>query len=135
MPKSTFVSKVKKMDLTNKVVGNHWKQMIGITLGDIALNDENLLAIRKFRPDEEVLITIEPLQIDVIEELERIKRDHPTEGAILPLKDVLDAMEEESAISLEDDEEDEEVFEIEVLEEGKEDELKQGEAVLKCFEF
>ena len=135
MPKSTFVSKVKKMDLTNKVVGNHWKQMIGITLGEIALNDENLLAIRKFRPDEEVLITIEPLQIDVIEELERIRRDHPTEGAILPLKDVLGAMEEESTISLEDDEEDEEVFEIEILEEGKEDELKQGEAVLKCFEF
>ena len=135
MPRSTFVSKVKKMDITNKVVGNHWKQMIGITLGEIALNDENLLAIRKFRPDEEVLITIEPLQIDVLEELDRIKRYHPTEGEILPLKDVLGAMEEESTINIEDDEEDEEVFEIEVLEEGKEDQLKEGEAVLRCFEF
>ena len=135
MPRSTFVSKVKKMDITNKVVGNHWKQMIGITLGEIALNDENLLAIRKFRPDEEVLITIEPLQLDVIDELERIKRDHPTEGEILPLKDVLGAMEEESTINIEDEEEDEEVFEIEVLEEGKEDQLKEGEAVLRCFEF
>ncbi|NBG89341.1 hypothetical protein [Isachenkonia alkalipeptolytica] len=138
MPKSQLIAKIKRMDVTNKIQRKHWKQMIGISLGDIALNDENLLAIRKFRPNEEVLVTITPMQQDMAEELERIKRVHPVEG-ILPetegLSDLpanpLDLLTEEE----EEGEEGQELLEITVLEEGEEDTLDPGEEVSKTFEF
>ena len=138
MPKSTFVSKVKKMDITNKVAGNHWKQSIAISLGEIALNDDNLVAIRKFRPDEEVIVTIEPLQRNHFEEMARICREYPTEGEIMGAKGAFRG--ERKNDRREDAEEFYEIVEdegctIEIVEEGKEDDLKEGEVVLRSFEF
>ena len=144
MPKSQLIAKIKRMDVTNKIQRKSWKQMIGITLGEIALNDENLLAIRKFRPNEEVLVTIIPLQRDMAEEMDRIKRANPVEGVIrededlsdLPVssdlpENLLDLLMEESL----EEEEEQELLEITVLEEGEEDALGEGEEVSKSFEF
>ncbi len=144
MPKSQLIAKIKRMDVTNKIQRKSWKQMIGITLGEIALNDENLLAIRKFRPNEEVLVTIIPLQRDMALEMDRIKRANPVEGVIrededlsdLPVssdlpENLLDLLMEESL----EEEEEQELLEITVLEEGEEDALGEGEEVSKSFEF
>ena len=142
MPKSQLVAKIKRMDVTKKIQRKHWKQMIGISLGEIALNDENLLAIRKFRPNEEVLVTITPMQQDMAEELERIKRVHPVEG-ILPETET-EGLSDLPANPLDlltegEDEEDEvggqELVEITLLKEGEEDTLAEGEEVSKTFEF
>jgi len=145
MPKSQLIAKIKRMDVTNKIQRKHWKQMIGITLGEIALNDENLLAIRKFRPNEEVLVTITPVQRDMAEEMDRMKRANPVEGVIpegLGLEDLpdnpLDLLVEDEGYmgeGSEDEEETQELLEITVLKEGDEDTLGEGEEVSKSFEF
>lgn len=138
MPKSQLIGKIKRMDVTNKIQRKHWKQMIGISLGDIALNDENLLAIRKFRPNEEVLVTITPMQQDMAEELERIKRVHPVEGILPETEGLSDLPANPLDLLTEEEEEGEggqELLEITVLEEGEEDTLDPGEEVSKTFEF
>ncbi|NBG88645.1 hypothetical protein [Isachenkonia alkalipeptolytica] len=145
MPKSQLVAKIKRMDVTNKIQRKHWKQMIGITLGEIALNDENLLAIRKFRPNEEVLVTITPVQRDMAEEMDRIKKANPVEGVIPEEKRLSDLpenpldllIEEENGRDVEgaQEEEDQELATITVLTEGEEDILGEGEEVSKSFEF
>ena len=145
MPKSQLVAKIKRMDVTNKIQRKHWKQMIGITLGEIALNDENLLAIRKFRPNEEVLVTIAPVQRDMAEEMDRIKKTNPVEGVIREGEGLSDLPDNPLDLLIEDEpytgdgggeeEDTQELLEITVLEEGKEDTLAEGEEVSKSFEF
>jgi len=145
MPKSQLIAKIKRMDVTNKIQRKHWKQMIGITLGEIALNDENLLAIRKFRPNEEVLVTITPVQRDMAEEMDRMKRANPVEGVISEgegLQDLpnnpLDLLVEDEGYVVDGDgegEDDQELIEITVLKDGEEDTLCEGEEVSKSFEF
>ncbi len=81
MPCTNLFAKVKKMDITNKVTADKWSQTITITLSDIELNDENLIAIRKFRPNEEVKVSLQSLQLsmDEIEEREKLKKLYPKE--------------------------------------------------------
>ena len=145
MPKSQLIAKIKRMDVTNKIQRKHWKQMIGITLGEIALNDENLLAIRKFRPNEEVLVTITPVQRDMAEEMDRMKRANPVEGVISEgerLQDLpnnpLDLLVEDEGYVVDGDgegEDDQELIEITVLKDEEDDTLAEGEEVSKSFEF
>ena len=144
MPKSQLIAKIKRMDVTNKIQRKHWKQMIGISLGEIALNDENLLAIRKFRPNEEVLVTITPMQRDMAEELNRIKKAHPVEGIIPDKEGLSDLPDHPLDLLIEDqpyengegeEEEGEELVEVTLLKEGEEDSLGEGEEVSKHFEF
>ncbi len=63
MPKTNVLAKVKKIDIQNRTMGDDWKQSITLTLGDIELTDANLIAIRKFRPNEEVLVNLATLQL------------------------------------------------------------------------
>ncbi|MCC5911661.1 MAG: hypothetical protein JJT76_14645 [Clostridiaceae bacterium] len=63
MPNTEFIAKVKKMDIVNKVTNDNWNQSITIVLSDIELNDENLIAIRKFRPNEEISVSFKTLQL------------------------------------------------------------------------
>ena len=145
MPKSQLVAKIKRMDVTNKIQRKSWKQMIGITLGEIALNDENLLSIRKFRPNEEVLVTITPMQRDMAEEMDLIKKANPVEGMISEAKGLSDLPDNPLDLMMADegymndgnagDDESQELVEITVLEEGEEDMLGEGEEVSKSFEF
>ena len=141
MSKSQLIAKIKRMDVTNKIQRKCWKQMIGITLGEIAMNDENLLAVRKFRPDQEVLVTLSPVMQDMAEERDRIKKANPVEGVIsggeglleLP-NNPLDLLIDED-LCREDEAEDQELLEVTVLEDGEEDPLGEGEEVSKTFEF
>ncbi len=142
MPKSQLVAKIKRMEVTNKVQRKHWKQMIGITLGEIALNDQNLLAIRKFRPNEEVLVTITPIQRNMAEEMDRIKKANPVEGLIVDGEGLselpdnsLDLLIEQELCEEDEATADQELLEITVLEDGEEDRLAEGEEVSKTFEF
>ena len=132
MPKSELIAKIKRMDVTNKIKRNHWRQMIGITLGEIALNDHNLLAIRKFRPNEEVLVTITPLQQDMIDKMQRIKKEHPVEG-ILSGEELSGLPEDPLELMTIEDEE--ELMQVTVITDGEDDSLAEGEEVAKNFEF
>ena len=65
MPKTNVLAKIKKIDILNKVMGADWKQTITLTLGEIELTDANLIAIRKFRPDEEVMVNLSTMQLSL----------------------------------------------------------------------
>lgn len=111
MPKAKFVSKLKKIGLSNKICKDRWQQAINVELGEIALNDENLLALRKFRPDEDIVVTIEAMQVNMLEEISCIKKENPTEGQIqkkeegeeeeIFIEDQEVSLEEEESISVE----------------------------------
>lgn len=91
MPCTMIIAKVKKIDITNKVAAENWSQTITITLSDIELNDENLIAIRKFRPNEEVKVHLQSLQLsmDEITEIENLRKQYPTSGQICPINIIL----------------------------------------------
>ncbi len=65
MPKTNVLVKVKKIDILNKVLGADWKQTITLILEEIELTDANLIAIRKFRPDEEVMVNLSTMQLSM----------------------------------------------------------------------
>ena len=88
MPKTNVLAKVKKIDIQNKVMGEDWKQHITLTLGEIELTDANLIAIRKFRPHEEVMVNLSTLQLS-LGDLEATQRmallDKDTDATPAPL--------------------------------------------------
>ena len=87
MPITNIISKVKKIDIQNKVIGEDWKQTITLTLGEIELKNENLIALRQFRPNEEVLVNLKSLQLslgDIPEEQKGIFLDRDTDVAPVP---------------------------------------------------
>lgn len=140
MPCTNLFAKIKKIDITNKVYGDKWNQAITITLSDIELNDENLIAIRKFRPSEEVKVNLKSLQlsIDEIEEREKLKKLYPKEGVLNSTKPKENSSQKQNTnrqnhdtedLSLEPEDE-EELFHIEY-----DDELTENDTVLKTFNF
>jgi hypothetical protein len=87
MPMTNIISKVKKIDIQNRVTGDDWKQSITLTLGDIELKNENLIAIRQFRPNEEVLVNLKSLQLslgDLPAEKKDVFLDRDTDVAPVP---------------------------------------------------
>ena len=68
MPTTKLIAKIKKIDISNKVTAENWSQSITILLSDIELNDENLIAIRKFRPNEEISVSFETLQLSMLDD-------------------------------------------------------------------
>lgn len=65
MRKADFQSRIKKIEIVNKVLTEGWQQSIRVILGDIELSNENLLELRQFRPNEPVMVTIEPVQMTI----------------------------------------------------------------------
>ena len=91
MPKTNVLAKVKKIDIQYKVMGEDWKQHITLTLGEIELTDANLIAIRKFRPHEEVMVNLSTLQLSLgdLEASQRmalLDKDTDATPAPLPVK-------------------------------------------------
>lgn len=91
MPKTNILAKIKKIDILNKTLGEDWKQTITLVLGEIELTDANLIAIRKFRPNEEVLVNLSTLQLsmDDLPEKEKsalLDKDTDATPAPLPIK-------------------------------------------------
>ncbi|MCC5910656.1 MAG: hypothetical protein JJT76_09495 [Clostridiaceae bacterium] len=93
MPNTEFIAKVKKMDIVNKVTNDNWNQSITIILSDIELNDENLIAIRKFRPNEEISVSFKTLQLsmtdlheeDATEDINAVEVDDEEEEALFEM--------------------------------------------------
>jgi len=134
-----IIAKVKKIDITNKVASENWTQTITITLSDIELNDENLIAIRKFRPNEEVKVHLESLQlsIDEIAEREALRKLYSTSGQICPVNhSSVNGHVEDEDIEDEDieevtmDDEDEDLFDLDY-----DENLPDTDKILKTFDF
>lgn len=133
MPCTMIIAKVKKIDITNKVTAENWSQTITITLSDIELNDENLIAIRKFRPNEDVKVHLEALQLSLeeIAERERLRKLYPTHGEICPVdhstnnETIEESIEE---VTIED--EDEDLFNLDY-----DENIPDTDKILKTFDF
>ena len=134
MPCTMIIAKVKKIDITNKVAAENWTQTITITLSDIELNDENLIAIRKFRPNEEVKVHLESLQLSIeeISERENLRKLYPTSGQICPINHSTDNqnIENEDIEEVTIDDEDEDLFDLDY-----DENLPDTDKILKTFDF
>lgn len=60
--KADFQAHLKKIEIVNKTTGENWFQSIRIILEDIELNDDNLVELRQFRPNELIFTTLESIQ-------------------------------------------------------------------------
>ncbi|MGI6492646.1 MAG: hypothetical protein ACOX0T_09615 [Pelotomaculum sp.] len=67
MRKADFKAKVKKIEIVNRVLTEGWAQSIRIILEDIELTDENLLELKQFKPNEQVLVELSPVQVNLLE--------------------------------------------------------------------
>ncbi|MDV2683992.1 hypothetical protein RYX56_06350 [Alkalihalophilus lindianensis] len=56
---SVLKASIKKIEIVNKTRKDEWDQSVRIILGDIELNNENLISLRRFRPDEIVHVSID----------------------------------------------------------------------------
>jgi len=134
MPCTAIIAKVKKIDITNKVAAENWTQTITITLSDIELNDENLISIRKFRPNEEVKVHLQSFQLSMEEIVERenLRKLYPTSGEICPINHPADDVnvEEEYIEEATFDEDDDNLFDLDY------DEMPPDpNKILKTFDF
>lgn len=134
MPCTMIIAKIKKIDITNKVAAENWTQTITITLSDIELNDDNLIAIRKFRPNEEVKVHLQSLQLSMEEILERekLRKLYPTQGEICPVNHttVAENAEDEDIEEVNINEEDEDLFDLDY-----DENLPDTDKILKTFDF
>lgn len=69
--KADFQAHLKKIEIVNKTIGENWFQSIRIILEDIELNDENLVELRQFRPNELISTTLESIQPTLFEQQEQ----------------------------------------------------------------
>lgn len=67
MRKADFQARIKRIEIANKTTADGWQQAIRVILDDIDLTNENLLELRQFKPNENVLVTIEPAQMSLFE--------------------------------------------------------------------
>ncbi|MDT8861014.1 hypothetical protein N0O92_12295 [Alkalihalobacillus sp. MEB130] len=64
---SVLKASIKKIEILNKIAKDEWNQSVRIILGDIELNNENFIALRRFRPDEIVHVTLESAQMSLFD--------------------------------------------------------------------
>ncbi|MBS4026659.1 MAG: hypothetical protein KGZ96_13475 [Clostridia bacterium] len=102
MGKSKIKASVKKIEIVNKVLGESWDQSIRIVLGDIDLNDENLIELKKFRPNEAVNVCFESQQMNLLELEEEQANGSDSEDLSI---DQEENMQTEEVCSIEDYEE------------------------------
>ncbi len=139
MPITNIIAKVKKINLDNKVIGDDWKQSITIMLGDIELTDANLIALRKFRPNEEVLVNLKTVQL-VMGELEAEQRTRMLEISTdaTPSPEIKLVPPEENFIQLdqgnEEDIEEAEAIGVEMIDDDAVDDVDPA-SILKSFSF
>jgi hypothetical protein len=67
MRKADFRARVKKIEIVNRVLSDGWAQSIRVILEDIELTNENLLEIKQFRPNEQVLVELSPVQVSLFD--------------------------------------------------------------------
>ncbi|GAE36648.1 hypothetical protein [Halalkalibacter akibai] len=64
---SVLKASIKKIEILNKIAKDEWNQSVRIILGDIELNNDNFIALRRFRPDEIVHVTLESAQMSLFD--------------------------------------------------------------------
>lgn len=62
MRKADLIARIKKIEIVNRVLSDSWDQSIRVILEDIDLTNENLLELKQFRPNENVVVEITPVQ-------------------------------------------------------------------------
>ncbi|HPU35320.1 MAG TPA: hypothetical protein PL078_06220 [Bacillota bacterium] len=67
MRKADFKARVKKIEIVNRVLTDGWAQSIRVVLEDIDLTNENLLELKQFRPNENVVVEITPVQVNLFD--------------------------------------------------------------------
>ncbi|MBS4026901.1 MAG: hypothetical protein KGZ96_14700 [Clostridia bacterium] len=67
MGKSILTAAIKKIEIINKATTDNWEQSIRIILGDIELNNDNLVELRKFKPNEAVIVCFESQQVNLFD--------------------------------------------------------------------
>jgi hypothetical protein len=65
--KADFKARIKKIEIVNRVLTDGWAQSIRVILEDIDLTNENLLELKQFKPNENVLVEITPVQINLFD--------------------------------------------------------------------
>lgn len=63
MRRADFKAHIKKIEIMNKTTAEDWLQSIRVILEDIQLTNENLLELKQFKPNEQVMVEIKPLQL------------------------------------------------------------------------
>lgn len=66
MSHADFQARIKKVEIVNKVLTNSWSQSIRVSLEDIELTNDNLLELRRFRPNEIVDVIFKSIQTDLL---------------------------------------------------------------------
>ncbi|MGQ9556900.1 MAG: hypothetical protein ACUVTU_02930 [Desulfurispora sp.] len=69
MSKADFTARIKKIEILNKYTAESWKQSIRVILDEIELSNENLLELRQFSPNEEVLVVLSSVQRGLFDHL------------------------------------------------------------------
>ena len=67
MRKADFQARIRKIEIANKVLSDGWSQTIRVQLDEIGLTNENLLELRQFKPNEQVKVIIEPVQLTLFD--------------------------------------------------------------------
>ena len=67
MRKADFKARIKKIEIVNRVLSDSWQQSIRVILEDIELSNENLLELKQFMPNENVVVEITPVQVSLFD--------------------------------------------------------------------
>lgn len=68
MGTSILTGCVKKINIINRTGRERWHQEIQILVSDIEMNNDNLIEVRRFRPDEIVEIELRSAQISLFDQ-------------------------------------------------------------------
>ena len=67
MRQADLKARVRKIEIVNKALADSWTQTIRVQLDDIELTNENLLELKQFYPNEQVLVVITPIQVSLLD--------------------------------------------------------------------
>ncbi|AHF07274.1 hypothetical protein [Desulfitobacterium metallireducens] len=101
MRKADFKARIKKIEIVNRVLSDGWAQSIRVILEEIDLTNENLLELKQFMPNEDVVVEITPVQPSLFEDQDIKKLQ---ENPLIQQDDL--THEEEQALSFSEEEED-----------------------------
>ena len=105
MRKADFQARIKKIEIANKVLADSWSQTIRVQLDEIGLTNENLLELRQFRPNEQVKVVIEPVQLTLFDMMpEQDRKEAQAKAATNKELNIDDAEEEYLSFSEDEDE-------------------------------
>ena len=87
MRQADFKARIKKIEIANRTLTDGWAQAIRVILDDIELTDENLLELKQFRPNEPVMVQINPVQVSLMDKLPTEAKaedtlDEPEDGGL-----------------------------------------------------